>query len=56
MLYIQVINPKNNLLGEKGVLEFENGTLRFHDITTCLLRYFTTTTEYNRYTGYVVQI
>ena len=29
MLYIQVINPKNNLLGEKGVLEFENGTLNY---------------------------
>ncbi len=29
MLYIQVINPKNNLLGEKEVLEFENGTLNY---------------------------
>ncbi len=29
MLYVQVINPKNNLLGEKGVLEFENGTLNY---------------------------
>ena len=29
MLYIQVINPKNNLLGENEVLEFENGTLNY---------------------------
>ena len=29
MLYVQVINPANNLLGEKGVLEFENGTLNY---------------------------
>ena len=29
MLYIQVINPKNNLLGKKEVLEFENGTLNY---------------------------
>jgi hypothetical protein len=29
ILYIQVINPKNNLLGEKGVLQFENGTLNY---------------------------
>ena len=29
MLYIQVINPKNNLLGEKELLEFENGTLNY---------------------------
>lgn len=33
MLYIQVINPKNNLLGEKGVLEFENGTLNYSTST-----------------------
>jgi len=29
MLYVQVINPKNNLLGEKTELEFENGTLSY---------------------------
>ncbi len=29
VLYVQVINPKNNLLGEKAVLEFENGTLNY---------------------------
>jgi len=29
MLYIQVINPKNNLLGEKTELEFDNGTLSY---------------------------
>jgi len=29
ILYIQVINPKNNLLGEKGELQFENGTLSY---------------------------
>ena len=29
ILYIQVINPKNNLLGEKGILQFENGTLNY---------------------------
>jgi len=29
LLYVQVINPKNNLLGGKEVLEFENGTLRY---------------------------
>jgi len=28
-LYIQVINPKNNLLGEKRELQFENGTLSY---------------------------
>lgn len=28
-LYIQVINPKNNLLGEKAELQFENGTLSY---------------------------
>lgn len=29
MLYVQVINPKNNLLGEKTELEFEQGTLTY---------------------------
>jgi len=29
LLYVQVINPKNNLLGEKEELEFENGTLSY---------------------------
>ena len=29
LLYIQVINPKNNLLGEREVLNFENGTLNY---------------------------
>ena len=29
LLYVQVINPKNNLLGEKEMLEFENGTLSY---------------------------
>ncbi len=29
MLYVQVINPKNNLLGEKTELEFKQGTLTY---------------------------
>jgi hypothetical protein len=29
MVYVQVINPKNNLLGEKGELVFENGVLNY---------------------------
>jgi len=29
LLYIQVINPKNNLLGERKELDFENGTLSY---------------------------
>ena len=29
LLYVQVINPKNNLLGEKEELEFDNGTLSY---------------------------
>lgn len=29
MLYVQVINPKNNLLGEKTELEFDNGVLSY---------------------------
>jgi len=32
-LYIQVINPKNNLLGEKGELQFENGILNYSTST-----------------------
>lgn len=33
LLYVQVINPKNNLLGEKAELEFENGTLSYSTST-----------------------
>ena len=33
LLYVQVINPKNNLLGEKEELEFENGTLSYSATT-----------------------
>jgi ElaB/YqjD/DUF883 family membrane-anchored ribosome-binding protein len=29
MLFVQVINPKNNLLGEKSAMQFENGTLNY---------------------------
>lgn len=29
LLYVQVINPANNLLGTKSVLEFEEGTLNY---------------------------
>jgi len=29
LFYVQVINPKNNLLGEKGELQFENGILSY---------------------------
>lgn len=29
VLYVQVINPANNLLGSKSVLEFEEGTLNY---------------------------
>ena len=29
LLYIQVINPRNNLLGEKSVIEFDSGTLNY---------------------------
>ena len=29
LLFVQVINPKNNLLGEKATMEFENGTLNY---------------------------
>ena len=33
LLFIQVINPKNNLLGKKAVLEFETSTLTFSEST-----------------------
>lgn len=29
LLFVQVINPKNNLLGDKATIEFENGTLNY---------------------------
>lgn len=29
LLFVQVINPKNNLLGEKAAIEFDNGTLNY---------------------------
>lgn len=29
LLYIQVINPRNNLLGKKSVIEFDSGTLNY---------------------------
>ena len=29
LLFIQVINPNNNLLGEKAVIQFEEGTLNY---------------------------
>jgi len=32
-LYVQVINPRNTLLGEKGVLEFKNGMLNYSKST-----------------------
>ena len=33
LLYVQVINPKNNLLGEKAVMEFEDGILNYSALT-----------------------
>lgn len=33
LLFIQVINPNNNLLGEKAVMEFEEGTLNYSATT-----------------------
>lgn len=33
LLFIQVINPNNNLLGEKAVMEFEEGTLNYSSTT-----------------------
>ena len=34
MLYLQVINPQNNLLGEKATMEFEEGTLNYSTTVT----------------------
>lgn len=33
LLYVQVINPDNNLLGDKGVMEFEEGILNYSTVT-----------------------
>lgn len=33
LLFVQVINPKNNLLGDKSVMKFENGTLNYSATT-----------------------
>lgn len=33
LLYVQVINPKNNLLGKKATMQFESGTLNYSEIT-----------------------
>jgi len=33
-LYVQVINPKNNLLGSKAILKFENGLLNYSATTS----------------------
>lgn len=33
LLFVQVINPKNNLLGEKATMEFEEGTLNYSATT-----------------------
>lgn len=33
LLFVQVINPKNNLLGKKAVMEFESGTLNYSEST-----------------------
>jgi len=33
-LYVQVINPDNNLLGEKGVIEYEDSMLNYSTVTT----------------------
>ncbi|MCW5518344.1 hypothetical protein J1N09_00740 [Aureitalea sp. L0-47] len=33
LLYVQVINPKNNLLGKKATMEFEEGTLNYSEAT-----------------------
>ncbi|MGB1451915.1 MAG: hypothetical protein ACPG7E_09420, partial [Marinirhabdus sp.] len=29
--YVQIFNPKNDILGKKGILEFENGILNYSD-------------------------
>ncbi len=33
LLFVQVINPRNNLLGDKAVIEFEEGTLNYSATT-----------------------
>lgn len=33
LLFVQVINPKNNLLGDKSAMKFENGTLNYSATT-----------------------
>lgn len=33
LLYVQVINPKNNLLGKKSTMEFEDGILNYSEVT-----------------------
>ncbi|GAB5398634.1 MAG: hypothetical protein Aureis2KO_02190 [Aureisphaera sp.] len=33
LLFVQVINPQNNLLGEKSMIEFEEGTLNYSSST-----------------------
>ena len=33
LLFVQVINPNNNLLGDKAAMEFENGTLNYSTST-----------------------
>ncbi len=33
LLYVQIINPKNNLLGKKATMEFEEGILNYSEIT-----------------------
>lgn len=33
LLFVQVINPKNNLLGDKSTIEFENGVLNYSTST-----------------------
>lgn len=33
LLYVQVINPKNNILGKKSTMEFEEGTLTYSQQT-----------------------
>ncbi|MGB0789469.1 MAG: hypothetical protein ACPGQR_08030 [Marinirhabdus sp.] len=31
IFYVQIFNPKNDILGKKGILEFENGILNYSD-------------------------
>ncbi len=33
LLYVQVINPKNNLLGKKATMEFDEATLNYSELT-----------------------